>query len=140
MRFKNAPDGSQARQLALGAFGEQRIVDGRRADEAQVAPTQLPPQSEHAALQADVGLPALLAGRVRLIRPVHPLQLLSERALQPILQVSESHAKPARHGALRLSATNRRHHCLPTFFREFFMLNTVAVRPRSDDTSLTNIK
>lgn len=140
MRFKNTPEGAQARSLGLGPFGEQRIVDGLGAHESQIALTQLTPQSQNAALQTDFGLPPLLAGRMRLIRPIHLSQFLSARPRQPILQVPQAHAKSPCHGSLRLPTTHRHHHCLPIFFREVFMPITVADRPTSDGTSLTNIR
>jgi hypothetical protein len=69
----------------------------------------------------DVGWPPLLPRRVRLIRPIHPFQLLAARARQPVLPVAEAYAKAARHGALRLTTPNRRHHSLPIFFRASFI-------------------
>jgi hypothetical protein len=140
MSFENAPDGSQARQLAFGERGDQRIFNGLRANESQITLAQLMTQGEDAALQGDVGLTALLARSVRLVRPIHPSQLLSASASQPVLQVSKSHPKPARHGALRLPTASRHHHRPTMFFREFFMLTTLTNRPGSGDTSLTNIR
>lgn len=96
-------------------------MDGLGTDEAQVARPQLLPQSEHAALQTDAGWSARLAGCGRLIPPVHLVQVLSVRARQPVLQMSQANAQAPRHGALRLPTTNRRHHRRPIFFRAFFM-------------------
>jgi len=116
---------AQARSFAPGPFSEQCIVDGLCANESQVALSQLTPQRQNPALQADFGLPALLAGSMRLVSPIHLIELLSPRPRQPILQVTQAHAKSPRRGSLRQPATNRRHHCLPIFFREVFMPTTV---------------
>src|ERR1035441_8586216 len=89
MAFEHAPDGSQARQFAFGAGSDQRICNGLRADESQITLAQFLTQGEDAALQDDVGLTTLLARRVRLVRPIHPLQLLSARPSQPVLQVPQ---------------------------------------------------
>lgn len=62
MRFEHTPDGAQARSSAFGSFGEQSIEDGLCANESQVALTEFPAQRQNAALQADFGLPSLLAG------------------------------------------------------------------------------
>ena len=140
MRFKNTPAGAQARSFAFGSFGEPHIVDGLGANQSQVARTQLTAQLQNAALQAAFGLASLLAGSMRLIRPIHLLRLLSTRPPQPVLPVTQAHAKAPRHGSLRLSPMKRHHHCPPIFFREFFILKNVADRPTSDGTSLTNIR
>jgi hypothetical protein len=42
-------------------------MDGLGPNESQIALGQFPPQGQNAALQADLGLPSLLAGRMRLI-------------------------------------------------------------------------
>ena len=125
MAFEHAPDGSQARQFAFGAGSDQRICNGLRADESQITLAQFLTQGEDAALQDDVGLTTLLARRVRLVRPIHPLQLLSARPSQPVLQVPQSHPKQARHDPLQLPTANRHHHRPPIFFREFFILKTI---------------
>lgn len=123
--FKNPADRAQAGQLSVGPFDPKRVADGLRAHEAQIALAQFPAQGEHAALHAVPGLPSMNAGRVGLIRPVHPVQVLPAGADQPVLQVPQTNAQTPCHGALRRSAPYRRHHRPPFIFSEFFIARTL---------------
>jgi hypothetical protein len=123
--LEDPSDSAQTRQPSVRTFGPQRVLDGLRANESQIALSQFTPQSQDSALHTGLGLPSVNAWSVGLIQPVHPIQSLASCAGQPVLQVSQANPKATRHGALRLTVPRCRHHRLPFLFSEFVIARTL---------------
>ena len=121
---EDAPDGAPARQLGP-ELRSQALGDGQRANEAERTFLEGAPRGDDAPLH---GRRSAVRGTMRdggTIRPIDLIERKLSRTGQPVLDGAQENPMAARHLALRLTLTHRRHELAALLSREFLMARTL---------------